>query len=326
LIANPPCRVEVMSSLYSTKFPHLITWDDPDLPELPRYHAFIHSFEGLKPSVRNRLAETLEPGERVQEVIVAPSQHLQAPRYGARKMLFWKYRWEPSPDWVLVSTNKRLLVATIPRPDLPPAISSTFVTDILSLEIAEFLLFCWFEWTWEDRGSLKRVRIYFNGVSERFFIRVIESLRTQIACEDQAVPANETLALASLEGLPLKFLNYGRRLLLPGEKLEAVIFQPEIWTPHHRFFRKKKAPGSLVLLTDRGVSSVQEEFLPRSKGYGMTSRFIPRRSLKGMAVEGCGDSVCLEMKIGLQSNAEQVSLSFEPHAEEELRKAVALYC
>ena len=80
--------------------------------------------------------------------------------------------------------------------------------------------------------------------------------------------------------LPLKFSNgvklYG---LLPGEQLEALVFQPATFKGRLRFFRQLITANTLLLLTTNYIVVIREEL---NVAHGWIVVYIPRCTIAAM--------------------------------------------
>jgi hypothetical protein len=139
-----------------------------DRPHLSRFARTVKSLDDLEPIIGAVLAEHIEPGESIHQIIAAPRQAVLRSRHTAERWFGMLLPWELTPDWVLVLMEERVLVAAVDQPGAMPVVTSTRIADILSLEMGAILLHAWLEWTFPAQGRTGRTRIHYNAVCQRF--------------------------------------------------------------------------------------------------------------------------------------------------------------
>jgi hypothetical protein len=297
-------------------------WTDRRL----RWHASpVASLDDLNPLVKAALVEQLRPNEAIRQIISAPRQHVLGAAAGWRRRLGIVLPWDWTPDWVLVVTGQRLLVAATTSPDAPPAITSTPISDLLSFELGTILLFSWFEWTWANEERLEHQRIYFNTVSDRLFWDTLRFVRHSLITDADLPPPEGDLGLERLRGLPYKFKNLiPHRLLLPDEQIQAVVFQPDIWSVARGPLRRRRAPALTVALTNYHLVVTREDLGYGTTNYGLITRYCPRGRVREATLERTGAELWLKVTLDHDGGAEDtLRVLFEPAAEQGLRELVA---
>jgi hypothetical protein len=297
-------------------------WTDRRL----RWHASaVASLDDLPPPVKTALAAELRPGETVRQIISAPRQHLLAEAAGWRHRLGIVLPWDWTPDWVLVVTGQRLLVAASASAAEAPTISAAPITDLLSCELGTVLLFSWFEWTWADGGRPARQRIYFNTVSDRLFWDVLTFLRRSLIADADLPPPAGGRGLEQLASFPYKFRNLiPLRLLLPDEQICTVIYQPAIWTRHPGPFRRNRAPSLALILTNYHLVVTQEDLGHGTTSYGLITRYCPRDRIREVNLDRTGGDLWLTVRLARAGAEESVRVLFEPAAGGSLQAVAAL--
>ncbi len=198
---------------------------------LERFAYPVTSLEDLAPPVRSALAAQLMPGETLQQIIFAPRQDQYAARGWLGKWLSLRFFWQRTPDWVLALTGERLLVATISEAAGTPSVSVAPLADLLWLELGTILLYSWFAWSWADGGQPRQQRVYFNTVRDDLFWRMVNTIRRTIVARSGLPHSAGERRLEVFAGLPYKFRNLvPHRLMLPGERVQAMAYQPAIWS------------------------------------------------------------------------------------------------
>ena len=238
--------------------------------------------------------------ESIRTIIVAPRQRLIAAQGGWRRRLFRALPWRWTPAWVLVLTDERLLVATRTQPDAIPMLRSISPAALLAVEVGVVLLMGWMTCVWAEQGRAETLEVRFNTVSDSFFWEVQQWLCQAAAPTPSISPDRH---LERLAGLPYRFRQrIPRRLLLPGEVIEAVLFQEAIWQRRFRFFRRRVTPSRVVLLTDAHVLVVSdEEAVAGGASHGVIARYFPRRHVRAVSVAKTTQGTLLTVSAAIAS-------------------------
>jgi hypothetical protein len=297
-------------------------WTDRRL----RWHASsVASLDGLPPAVKAALVKQLRPNETIRQIISAPRQHVMAGGAGWRRRLGLVFPWDWTPDWVLVVTGQRLLVAATTSPDEPPVITVAPIADLLSFELGTILLFSWFEWIWANEGRPERQRIYFNTVSDRLFWDTLMFVRRSLITDTDLPPPVGDLGLTYLAELPYKFKNLiPHRLLLLDEQIQAVVFQPAIWAIARGPFRRKRASTLTLVLTNYHLIVTQEDLGYGTTNYGLITRYCPRDRIREAVLERVGADLWLKVTLDHDGVGDSLRVLFEPAAEQGLRELLAM--
>jgi hypothetical protein len=259
---------------------------EPGYVDNPIRYGFAYpldSLDELDTDIAMVLTSSLQPGESFQKIIVAPKQRTWSMQPSRWSWLLPTMQYEISPDWILALTETCLILVAIPQSTGPVKVTVTPIADILAFEMGELLLFCWFEWSWNNANHLEKTRVYFNGVSEPLFYEVLNFIRSKISVSELNAQNNGQYP-AVLDQLPFKFKNYARRLLLPAEQVQSVLFRPAVTSPRWDILHKKLIPGLAMIFTDHYISLTREE-LTDITNYGMISQYYPRRYLQAAALQ-----------------------------------------
>ena len=296
-----------------------------DNPRLSRFPRVFYSFDEMEPAVEKAIVEHMEKGESIRQIIVAPRQRLLGAHRESRGWRGFLLPWEWTPDWVLVWTGDRVLVATLDHPRATPVVTATPVKDVLSFEWGAILLHAWIEWTWANQGQADRMRIYFNAVGQRLFKRVLDSLRYDLAAQSEPTAVQPDRHLERLAALPFKFMNIIMHdLLLPDEQVQAVVYRPAIWSNQHRLFRHQRAAAMTLVLSNYHILTAEEDLTETLHSYGLITRFYPRRRIHYAALERGQDGVRLKLALETLGVQQEVSVPFEASAEPSLQEMLVL--
>ena len=295
-----------------------------DRPRLARFARAVSSFDEVEQAVGAALTTSLMPGESIRQIIVAPKQRLLGTRslLGPYKFLL---PWELTPDWVLVLTERRVLVASVANPKAVPVITSTCISDILSLEMGNILLQSWIEWTWVNQGRTERKRIYYNAVGQRLFRNVLDSLRRDLVAQSNFPAVQGERHLEYLAELPFKFMNIiTHDLLLPDEQIQTVVYRPAIWTGQHRLFRRQLAANMTLVLSNYHLFLAEEDLTGRPDAWGLFTRFCPRSRIRRAALEQRQDGLWLRISLETQGVGQEVRILFESSATAVVRELLSV--
>ena len=283
---------------------------------LDRFAYAVKDVASLAAPVRAAIEEELLPAEAVRQIIFAP------PHDGAagRRRVGGRLSWRPSPSWVLVLTETRLLVATLEAGVARPTVSATNLADMLRVELGEILLYAWLEWSWAAEGELRQERVYFNAVREDLFRQMLDAIRGDIIAQSGAPLLGRERDLASFKGLPFKFENLiPRELLFPGETAQAVVYQPLIWGHHLGLLPYKRAQATVVVLTPQHLLVAQDDLSQADRAYGLIARYCPRDRIARAELETSEHDLWLTVTLLWRGVEEKLSVLFELAAEPRLR-------
>jgi hypothetical protein len=302
-----------------------------DNPRFAPFARTLSSLDELGSAARAALAEHLEGGETIRRVVVAPRQKLLGAGPGWRRWLTLLLPWELTPDWVLVLTDNCLLAAAFVRPGAAPTVTLTPLAAIVSLELGTVLLRSWLEWTCPGlasgpEGGLERTRVHFNTVSYWLFRHFLSDICQDLARRSGSEPAADDRRLEHLAGLPFKFMNIIRHdLLLPDEQVQAALYRPAIFE-QRGLFRRQRTASAALLVTNYHLLIAEEDLSESRNGYGLISRFYPRRRIRGATVERAENDLWLNLALETHgAGQEMVRTLFEPGAGPALEGLLALF-
>lgn len=141
----------------------------------------------------------------------------------------------------------------------------------------------WMTCTWAEQGRVETLEVRFNTVSDSFFWE-IQRWPCAAAAPSRLPPPERHLD--QIKALPYRFQNLiPRRLLLPDEVIEAIIFQEAIWRRRLWLCKRRITPSRIVLLTNAHILvASDEEVAGRGASHGMIARYFPRRHVRAVTV------------------------------------------
>jgi hypothetical protein len=169
------------------------------------------------------------------------------------------------------------------------------------VELGEILLHAWLKVSGVGANGERRVStLKFNSVTDLYFNPFIQQIRCAAGASLPVDRKREITCFDCLENANFKFMNYARRSLLDGERVDSFVLQPEIifprlalgrWTLGH----KTISPAHLCILTDRELIVVRDD--PEGDRYRTHARyggvwdFIPRRKISRITMQERGDGL-----------------------------------
>ena len=137
------------------------------------------------------------------------------------------------------------------------------VKDISYVEVGKALLQAWVKISGvADSGLPTTAEFKFNTVTEHLFAPVVTKIRSATDSSQGIEPSIEQSKFNFLTQENLKLMNYARRSILPDEKVEYIILQPEIREEVLRLFGnslfRTVYRSHLSILTNRELILIQE--------------------------------------------------------------------
>ncbi len=248
----------------------------------------VKALEDLPPATAAVVLQQV-PAAAVQSILTLPPQSYPIGRSTRWRIL--PFGWRVTPHRTLVFTPDALLVVELERAGGLTA-RRIPLAGLLGLRLETNLLYGCLELDWAEDDQAHTLALEFNTVGERLLRRDVDRFLA-------ALPSGGGQAAeAGLGHLPYKFRNMLRLALLPGEVIQAAIFQPELGRALE-WFRPRLAPNRAIALTDRHVIVVEEDEARHVTSYGLTIGHYPRRGVRGLRFETRGELVWATLSLGL---------------------------
>lgn len=204
------------------------------------------------------------------------------------------------------------------------------LAEIDSMEVGCILLSSWLKIVGTDEhGRHMTTTIKFNSVTDYLFTPLLNLWRSAPGSPGNASLADEQAKFNHLSSEHYKFMNIGRRVILPGDRVAAAIMQPELRVPVVGLFghviTRSKAPAHIVVLTDRELIIATEEKQPAWRAenrYGSVTTYIPLQRIGGATIIAREDG-CLQLSIELPGN-EQVQVDFAAERQADVQQLANL--
>ncbi len=268
---------------------------------LERHPSVLKNISDLPPDLQSPAVTALASSIAIQTIIVFPPQIHRGWDYVPKQALLF------SPADVIC------LMASV-WPDQEPQIRHIKGGGIMYVRVSMILLYGLLEILAQGSGSPTRVNVEFNTVAwyllappVRLLLQATKAISgTQIGQSSYSQDIQQ-----ALDKLPLKFSNgvslYG---VLPGELLEALVFQRGTWERWLLLIRRPISANTLLLLTSNYMVVIQEDLKTR---YGWIISYLPRDSIAGMQNQACGEwnEVTVQLKRGRQTATYTLQLKRE---------------
>ena len=291
------------------------------MASIERFAYPVPALADLPASARDALAPHLASGEPIRQMIYSPGPQ-GLPR-GRKYGPGLRYAQRQAPATVLALTEERLLTATLLEGEAAPPVTVTPLADLLRLELGTILLFSWIEWSWASAAALEVHRVYFNTVGERLFWELLTAIRRTISAQSDLLTQPGRPKEEAFNALPYKFANIvPNRLMLPGEQVQAMVYQPTLWRRRFGLFKRRRGPATTVVLSPEHLILAQEDAPAAGAAYGMIARYCPRTRLASLALERAEENLWLTVVARWHGVEESWRVLFQPAAEPALRVLV----
>lgn len=226
-----------------------------------------------------------------------------------------QHGWTYVPKQALLFSDSKVihLLASI-WPGQDPKVTTLNGSGLIYMNVTLILLYGCLEICGMGSDSPTTLITEFNTVAwDQISIplrRLLEATKTQSnePSHKESVPVDVNQKPSKL---PLKFSN-GLKLygLLPGEKLEDMVFQTGEWKRKFLVIKKPISANTLMLLTSNYMIIIREEL---GFQYGWIITYIPRNCIVGIQnqIRETGNELTIRLKRGEQSTEYKLPLMNE---------------
>lgn len=277
----------------------------------------VASMDELPEPVQAAIRHCMPDSDICQMISIPPQQY---PIWQSSWRRHLPFGWRKTPRRTLVFGQDLLVIVEAP----PDAGLNTIVIPfdaLLDINLVTVLLYAYLEFTWTGPAQVDVLRIEFNLVGEPLVRRGIDRVRSRIAARTQPSAAPGTTDL-SLKQLPLKFRNYLRQSVLPGEALRAAVFQPAIRQPGAKL-RPWLSPNRAVAVTDQHIIVIEED-LRRAvhHNYTVNTHFFPLHSIRAARFDTGPDAHWLHLELGSEARTRALAVPLLEPAAAALREVL----
>lgn len=203
----------------------------------------------------------------------------------------------PEGRWGKNKTNAKLICAFGNRVYFAEfkdkaVVSVCFPLENISyVESGTILLHSWLKIAGTVDGKPVHSVVEYNTVTEYLFKPIIEIIRQVSESSRLPEPAKGLNKFYQIKELSLKFLNYSRQCILPGEEVVRAVFQPDIPEKWFNFlgktFFKVISVAHIFILTGKELIIIRdyESVKDTNRRHGGIWSFIPINRITGISLD-----------------------------------------
>jgi hypothetical protein len=199
--------------------------------------------------------------------------------------------------YIIENTGGNLLITTFP------------LAQIIFAEVGCMLLFSWLRIHGITTEGLELSKsIEFNSISYPHLIPIMNQIRDVHIEPDTSTYDVEKHKFDFLIPSNYKFMNFGRKSLMGDEKVQKILWEPEIreqWFARLGLpFYRTKSYTHLSILTDREYILIREDDFThsdRKNHYGGIWQYIPLQNIRSLRILG-NNGVNFTLQISLNGN------------------------
>jgi hypothetical protein len=231
----------------------------------------------LPDSLRLAAQAALPPDESINSIFFVPSQSFLKSWVGQRYV----------PEQALLFGRRGVLhVQAVAEQTSSPRTTYLPAKGLLSARLTIMLLYGCLELVGQGSDAPVTISVEFNTVGDHLLwppLRRLVQMAWGAAWPGASSSGTAEAMLARLRKQSYKFGN-GLEIhaLQSGEHPLGFVFQPNIWQPLWRFFRRKVTATTLLTLTDRQILLLEED-PQKNVNYGWIFNFFPLDCVTGMA-------------------------------------------
>ncbi len=236
------------------------------------------------------------------------------------------YHWKSTPKLLCLKDDGISIAEKVKK---QIKITHFSFRDIYYLETGTLLLHSWLKINGIVDGRLTTVMVEYNTVVEEIFKPLVTTIRANINYLDQTELSSEKLKqeLHKFDYLikeNFKYMNFGKRSLIPGEQVERVILQPDIRLKYLRFFQRLISYTHLIILTDHELIVIKDDNslkIKKQARYGGVWQFIPLHKIDKIRLNSNLNNGLIELDIITPDD--KITTQFTMAQKEDLELLVA---
>jgi hypothetical protein len=272
----------------------------------------VNAIEDLPAAIGAEIRQHNDPC--IRQIINLPPQ--EYPIWRAYWRIALPFGWRKTPRSVLAFGDQQI---TIVAGDPTGGLTTTVIplADLVDIQVMTVLLYAWVEFHWVRNGQIAALRLEYNSVGENLIRRSLDQARRQVT-----VPCRQRSRdpLYEADTFPLKFRNFLHFSLLPGEHVEAAVYQPLLRRSSGRF-RPVIAPNRAVALTDQNLLIIEEDPHGTLHRYTVITRFYPLcRVTEVTFVQADDGLIWLQFQAGANGASYRTEIPLGAPNAERLRK------
>ncbi len=197
---------------------------------------------------------------------------------------------------------------------------------ISDLEIGNILLYSWLTISGMTKsGMAASTTVEFNASTGRHFARFIAKMRPAPVNVEERDQRAEQARFDYLATENFKFMNYGRKSLIDGEKALQILWQPKIYKPRivfrgHTLYQTTLSLAHLTILTDKELIVIQDDergMENRGVRYGGKWQYIALSHISSVSLKEQADNL-LSLSLTLSPGARHLEIVFVASRKEEI--------
>ena len=241
--------------------------------------------------------------EPIRQIISIPPQRYHVPGESAWwRALTFGHRTTPHRT-LLFQADQITLIEGLFEPKLQVIVIPAQA--LVAFKVITVLLYSYIELAWIAANQIETTRIEFNSVGLELIKREIDQIRSHVTLPDES---SEPFPYPPMSGnvvplshLPLKFRNFARASLLPGEQLRAAVYEPMIRRAGIRL-NPYISPNRAIVLTDQNVIIIEDAESNTAHSlaasYQIGRYFCPRRWIHDVTVDEQLDVAWVQVQLG----------------------------
>lgn len=196
--------------------------------------------------------------------------------------------------------------------------------DIHYMEQGAMLLYSWIRFHGMIEDKLSTSIVEYNAVVGYLFDPIVKAAR-QVYLMPDVDGGCDLSKLEFLKMLNYKFFNYSSESILPGEKIIALVYQPDIYEKFLALFTRSITLAHVTILTDKEIIIIKEEELVKIKKEndctnGGVWAYIPLHKISKITATGSEKKGLLTVTISMKEYA--ISLQFSSRKQQDLAALV----
>ncbi|SMP41879.1 hypothetical protein [Anoxynatronum buryatiense] len=206
---------------------------------------------------------------------------------------------KPSVDTVMAATLDQVMFCMQEGNGIRTLIYD--FAELQAIQIGTVLLQSWIRFFGNTTSGYKDTKLYYDTVMEELFLPVVENARLKALGLSEQGTEPDAGVLGQLMEESMKFLNYGKQSLLPGQRVRSMVYQPRAKGTTTSEETNETAPH-LTLLTSEELILIQETKKDTSatQKYSGIWTYIPLHQITTTMLEESNDDGWEKLTIQLK--------------------------
>ena len=225
--------------------------------------------------------------------------------------------YSPPDAWISRTVNARLTmlsdqeISVLENTTNGVRASVWLFADLDYVEQGAVHLYSWLRLSGLMADGPTVAQVEYNAAVAPLFTQVAQAVRETWTAHSRVVMGEEWRKLEDLAAVDYKLWSYARESVLPGERIFATMYQPEITVSRFLVSNRRLTVSYVCVLTDRELIFVSDD----TGRYGIVRRYIPLTKIKEWQVEAAtwektgiwqlqlpGERIAIHFSISAQSS------------------------